>query len=232
MLLLAQTPHHRDTETWQEREERLTLIQDTIVNAADAATCQGPFTNKEDTSPEDKCVRVWPGSKRSLAVLLVAQAVHETHLSAEVHHNRCLLDKGECDARWYYDRKQKRRVYVQQSFSPWQLKRFHDIPKEHWEEIEKGVPGTYYSAWHAARRLSSAFRACGSISGAISRYAVGNGCVWEHSSKRVQTFNSLSQKTEGELTKAIERHRTALLEKYLPDEEEDETAKEKTASLN
>lgn len=188
LVLLSRTPHHRDTETWAERAERLDLVADAISSAALRATCQGPHAPAEG---DEECPRLWPGSAKGLAFLLATQALHETHLSSEIHHNRCRLAIGECDARVVRDPQTGTLTYIQQSFSLWQIKRYSDIPDDHWALIERGVPGTHYAAWHAARRLASAYRSCGTLTGAISRYALGGGCEWGGAKERVRTWQRL-----------------------------------------
>lgn len=221
LTLLSQTPHYRDTETWSEREERLVETSEAVDDASLRATCQGPYAPKEGTP--DACTRIWPDSQKSLAMLLVTQAIHETHLSAEIHHNRCRLEIGECDSRWYYAPQTKTRVYVQRSFSPWQIKLFEDIPPEDWAEIREGVPGTKSAAWHAARRLSSGYRSCGSIDGAISRYAMGNGCKWAGAKERLELYQALMAKSTDELKRARERQEQRVLDRQEQREQQDES---------
>jgi hypothetical protein len=196
LALLSRTPHHKDVETWQAREDRLTLTADAIAEASLRATCQ---------LDDSECTRLWPASAKALALLLVTQAQHETHLSAEVHHNRCRLSRGECDSRRVLQEGEV--VFVQQSFGLWQLKNFSDIPPEDWDAITSGVPGTRQAAWHAARRLSSAYRACGTLTGAISRYAVGSGCSWEGASERVDTWVRLDSLSPEHLQDRVDQFR-------------------------
>lgn len=213
LVLLAQTPHYRDTESWEGREARLEIIAEGIHNASLRATCQGPYAPPADRQAD--CARLWPSAMKDLAFMLATQSIHETHLSAEIHHNHCRLEIGECDSRFFYSPGSQKRVYVQRSFSPWQIKLFEDIPHEDWAEIQKGVPGTEYAAWHAARRLSSGYRACGSLEGAVSRYALGNGCKWKGSAERIETFRSLMSKSADELLRARDRQELRALGKTV-----------------
>lgn len=187
LTLLSRTPFHLDTETWDEREERLEEVSQNVVSATDLATCY----EGGDTAIPEGCKRIWPDSRKSLAILLVEQAVSESDLSHRIQDNECRLEIGECDARRSWDYDEKRPRYTQRAFSLWQLQYFGDIPTAHWEVIRTGRPGTAHAAWHAARRLSSARRDCSDIQGAISRYATGNGCEWSGSQKRLQLYNSL-----------------------------------------
>lgn len=166
-------------------------------------------------------MRVWPGSRKDLAFALVAQAIKESHLAQHVHANTCRLEKRECDSVRVYDASTRSVVYVQNSFSPWQLKKFDDIPAEEWEQIRSGIPGTKYAAWHAARRFSSAYRACEGYAGAFSRYATGSSCSWYGAKERVTFLESLKRKSEYELTRLVEMRRArvqAERPEALPDE--------------
>jgi len=182
LALLSRTPHHLDTETWSEREVRLGGVAEDIAWTADHMTCHG--------FEESHCTRLWPASRKALAMALVAQAVFESRLAEHVHKNLCRLSIGECDARKWRDPQTGQFVYLQQSFSLWQIKKF-SIPSDHWEQIREGIPGTRYAAWYAARRLSSGFRSCGSLEGAFARYAKGNGCHWEESTDRKELWQKL-----------------------------------------
>lgn len=211
LALLSRTPHHLDTETWSEREERMELVADSIMIAVDRATCH--------EQPEGPCKSIWDDSaygRKSLAVLLVIQANHETNLSHRIHDNQCRLQFGECDARKDFNPKTQKYVLSQQSYSLWQVKKFRDIPLSHWRMIEKGREGTHYAAWHAARRLISGYWACGSsVQGAIARYAVGSGCEWEPSKDRFNSWKALMNASPDALRKVRERHRSALEEQLI-----------------
>lgn len=203
LVLLSRTPHHRDTEGWNERKARLELVANAISDASLRATCQGPYTPREG----EKCRRLWPASAKAIAFLLATQAIHETHLSAEIHHNRCRLQLGECDAR--IQRKGGKLVYTQQSFSLWQIKRY-GIPDLEWAAIQDGVPGTRHAAWFATRRLASAYRSCGTLTGAVSRYARGSGCKWEGAAERVETWQHLISLSPEQLRAGVARQKSRL----------------------
>ena len=171
LILLSRTPHHMDTETWDEREERMTIIANSVMFAADWATCT-------DQPAEEECKPIWGRSRKELAFLLVTQAIFESTLAQHVHENRCRLELTECDAARKWDKATEKYVYRQKAFSLWQLQRFRDIPMKHWKFISSGVGGTRAAAWYAARRLSSAYGACRTLEGAVSRYAKGHDCWW------------------------------------------------------
>lgn len=191
------------------------IVADSIEQAALLATCHKDAVALPDIYfDKEKCVRIWPGTAKSLAYLLAAQGTHETNFAQHVHEGRCRAEAGECDARRRWDRKKKAYVYTVQSVSPWQLKLFRDIPVSHWDQMS-AVEGTHYAAWYAARRLSSAYRACGSIKGSISRYARGNGCWWEGAKERVETYTKISNEhpdTKKRMAKFWEKRVAARIE--------------------
>lgn len=205
LMLLAQTPHHLDDEVWEEREARMEVVAEAIHDASMRATCQGDYAPPEDD--QSACIRRWPGSAKTLSLAMVTMAIFESHLAEHVHKNECRLENGECDARRRYDFREKKVVFIQQAFSPWQLQRFGDIPPAEWKQIEGGVSGTRVAAWHATRRFASAFRACGTMSGAFGRYGRGNGCAPTKSTpKRVALVGKLQKVTRGELASAARVH--------------------------
>lgn len=199
LTLLSRTPYHRDTETWEEREERLELVADAIHDSATRATCT-------ETHKKEGCKVIWPYSSRSISMLLVEQAVSETNLSHLIHDNQCRLEIGECDAAKVWSKKKGRYNYFQQSFSLWQLKRFRDVSMAAWKKIESGRPGTHQAAWLATRRLAGGLSGCGSIEGAIARYATGKACKWEDAPKRYALYQSLMNTNRDAMEKSVKRH--------------------------
>lgn len=199
LTLLSLTPHHKDTESWKERVERMEIVAKSVWMASKLATCRG--------IEDERCQRVWPGSQKALAMLLISQGKHESHFAQHIHENNCRVEIGECDA------KHTDEGIVPQSLSPWQIKLFNDIPKKHWVKIQEGIEGTQWAAWYAARRLSSAYRACGHIEGAISRYALGRSCEWETAKKRKSTWEKLMQAHPERLKRARDRIQTRISQK-------------------
>lgn len=221
LTLLSRTPFHQDTESWIEREGRLVDVSHAIISAADLAVCYG----EGDTAIPDGCKRIWPDSRKSLAILLVEQAISESDLSHRIQDNECRLEIGECDARRDWDYQEKRPRYTQRAFSLWQLQYFGDIPKAHWEAIQMGRPGTAHAAWHAARRLSSARRDCSDIQGAIARYATGNGCEWSGAEKRLRLYNSLMSANPESMKRTKEILRDRVNARVRKQEQSEESEK-------
>ena len=179
------------------------LMAEGIKVSVDRATCH----NRPEG--EKSCKRIWGGSQRSLGMLLIEQAISESTLSHLIHDNQCRLKLGECDAKRKWNREEQKAEYIQQSFSPWQIKFYHDIPQAHWDKILLGRPGTTYAAWHATRRLASGYTACGNIQGAIARYTTGGACKWEKAPSRYALYRSLMSRSEENMKKRITRHETA-----------------------
>jgi hypothetical protein len=201
-------------------------LAEAIVYAVDVATCTGQ---------DPGCVRFWPLDRRSLAMALVTKAKHESDLAEHIHKNECRLSRGECDpytamvpgadptayAKAHFANWEVKRIllkdtgatfYVQQSYSPFQIKKFADIPEEHWGVIESGFKGTSYAALYAAKRLSSGYKGCQeTIAGAFARYATGNSCHWKGSEERVLTWNKLMAASLQELEHSVERRKKAAM---------------------
>lgn len=196
-LAMIQRPFYGDTESFPEREARMTIVAEAIVDASDRATCQGSYK-------KDDCQRVWPGARKDLAVLLLAKAVHETNLAQRIHDGECRVEKGECDsARMQLPDGTVRRV--PQSVSLWQMKKY-GITDEEWAAIQTR-DGTAVAAWHAARKLSSGMRQCGDVRGAISSYATGYGCTWSSAEPRLDTWRRMMNLSPEEATRRLERLR-------------------------
>jgi hypothetical protein len=209
LALLSRTPYYRDVETWGERESRMTLVGDAVSHAATKATCTGEFG--EDAA----CKPIWGGTPKSLAMLLITQGVAETNLSHLIHDNQCRLSVGECDSTRFWSPQKKEYIYRQRSFSLWQIKLYQDISPEDWTLIQEGRPGTQAAAWAAARRLSGAYSDCGSIPGAISRYATGYSCQWKEAETRYAAYKNLMEASPESLETKRDQHREKLLEKEL-----------------
>jgi hypothetical protein len=198
LALLSKDPHSKDIETWQQREARMEIMADAVVSAVNVATC---------TEQPSDCRRIWPGSPKELAMSLVTLAHYESNFAQHIHEGRCNLAKGECDARRVpvmneWGKAQR----VARSISPWQIQKF-DIPDDEWTKISSGVEGTSLAAWHAARRLSSAYRSCGGYEGAFARYATGRSCDWAGAAPRVRTLESFMSLSEDTLRKRVDQQK-------------------------
>ena len=136
-------------------------IAEAIDNATLFATCQGKYSNTEeekDPKEEKKCVKVWHGSRKTLAAAMISMAVHESHLAQHIHENRCRLDIGECDARREWNSEKKEYVYFQQAFSLWQIQFFSDIPDIHQQAIQIGLSLLLLCQCHFSRKCLNPLR--------------------------------------------------------------------------
>src|SRR5690606_13187966 len=74
LTLLSRTPHHKDSESWESREARMELVASGIDASVAMATC----TETDESFPiPEGCKPIWGGTQKSLAMLLVTQAVSE-----------------------------------------------------------------------------------------------------------------------------------------------------------
>jgi hypothetical protein len=175
LLKLALTlPVYKDDvdEPQAERLERLTTIAKSIDSASARATCTGEPAG---------CRRVWPGSRKELAVLLLLVANEETRLSKRVHADECR--PYECDRGL--------------AKSPWQLHASTTLPRATWETIGgTDYESTSAAAWGAARMLSANRFRCGQLPGdwvelTLAGYATGLACEWAPAKGRAARFRQL-----------------------------------------
>lgn len=164
---------HGDTETTEERSDRLTIIAEAISEASREATCTPPRA--------DDCIPVWFGERRELAFLLLTQAHFETHLARHVHEGRCRVARGECDGG--------------RAVSLWQLHAGPQLSRERWQSlIGAEREPTERAAYEAARALGRAKNHCGTTHGAIALYATGKSCTWDDANRRAAFARRLSDR--------------------------------------
>lgn len=198
-LMLSLPAYHQDAETFQEREERLTVLAHALEDVAAEATCHGSYA-------VEGCVRLWPGTRKQLVALEVAQAYSESRLALRIHEDRCR--DNECDPLRYWDPERKAYRVHHRAKSLFQVQRQGDVTLAEW----RSMGGTSYeatraSAWAAARVLSRGYRACGSTQGAISLYATGKTCRWKGAPKRERLYRELLSRTPAELERRVEKRR-------------------------
>ncbi len=190
-----------DTETTEQRHARLETIANAINTATLHAVCseQAPEvpglrqdrtvahqeSGNEEAAPEESdppaCARLWQGSPRRLAFLLLTQAYFETRLAAHIHDGRCRVSAGECDGG--------------RATSLWQLHHGPQLSKERWTQLSgTSLQATTLAAYEAARALSRGHNHCRSVVGAVSLYATGSTCNWAPAKKRVAFLTRLSDK--------------------------------------
>lgn len=159
------------------------VIGEAVADAAEQATCDGAYRGEH-------CVRMWPGAAIDLGVLLVTQAYEESRLAKNVHEGRCR--PFECDpVRNAYTGEVKHRAR-----SLWQIHRIGPVEQE-WHQMEGAeYASTRASAWAASKILARGYRACGTIEGAISKYAGVGRCRWQRAATRAKLFLQLKARAK------------------------------------
>lgn len=179
--MLGMPAHHLDQEDDGVRRARLSVIARSIEDASERATCAGSYAKVD-------CEKVWRGRARELALLLLVQAYSESRLARNVHEGQCR--EFECDP---YKSRYTGRV-EHRSRTLWQMQRTRIIDSE-WEQmVGVDLSATRKAAWAASKLLGRAYRACGSVAGAISRYAGVGHCDWSGAKGRARLYESLRQR--------------------------------------
>jgi hypothetical protein len=177
LMLSLPAPYH-EHEDADARRARLAVVAQAISEASARASCKDPSAPAE-------CQRVWAGDPLDLALLLVTVAYAESLLARNVHEGRCR--DFECDPL----RSAVTGRIEHRARSLWQLQYTRPIDAE-WAHLEgPDLESTRAAAWAATKVLGSAYRACGSISGAISRISGKGRCVWSGADRRVRLFGQL-----------------------------------------
>ena len=167
-LLLSLPRFKEDTETAEEREQRLTVVSVAIERAAQRATCSGEYE-------VEGCTRVWSKSARELRMALVTAGTFESHFAQRIHAGHC--KPYECD--------------FGRAHSPWQLHRSSFISDEDWTVMHASTQSaTDLAAWHAAGALARASGCPGNV-GMFSRYMSGGSCTWKGGASRAAFYEKL-----------------------------------------
>jgi hypothetical protein len=187
LVLLSFQPFQGDTETFEARTQRMSVVAHAIENAANKATCYEQPAG---------CKRIWSGSRRELAVALAALLRFESNGAQRIHEGKCKAH--ECDSVRVYDPKTNTWGPMARSLSLWQLKKF-EIPDEDWAVIPT-IEGTDVAAWHAARRLAGHRNRCGgTLAGGLGGYATGGSCSWPGAAQRAAFVVKLMNTPEAQL---------------------------------
>jgi hypothetical protein len=186
-VLISLTPYYTDEqhETDAEREARMKTIARAIADVSSRATCHHQYNEKA-------CPGIWDGEPEQIAALLITQGYFESRFSYHVQAGKCL--DHECDPFTKHDG-----TIIHLARSSWQL---HNTKytRKWWNKMEGiGFKPTWYSAASAAKLLSDSRKSCGTIRGAISKYATGRSCGWKHASKRINLYHNILAKIEQEL---------------------------------
>ena len=192
VLLLGLPAHHLDEESEDQRQARLEIVADAIVDAVDRATCQGRYS-------DEACERIWPGAKLDLAVLLVTQAYWESRLAQNIHEGNCR--SYECDP--HTNPRTGKREH--RSRTMWQIQ-YSSLVAAEWDRMIGATPeATRAAAWAATKLLSRGYRSCRTISGAISRYAGLGRCTWSGAAQRAHHYEQLRLKATRIAARASEQ---------------------------
>lgn len=192
LVLLSLPPKYGDGETVDQRVRRMQVAASAVDAVTERATCSGLYKT-------ESCKRLWIGSKKDLALLLITKAWWESRFARNVHEGNCA--KWECDAT-----KLRNGQIVHRARSVWQLQKTGLMTDAEWKEMEgAGYHATRTAAWAAARVLSRGRNRCGSNYGALSFYA-RNTCEWQGAHLRIVYFQKLKKKSDDALRSAVEYH--------------------------
>lgn len=198
-VLLSLEPAYTDKETWDERVERMTIVASAIVEASSKATCQDNYDVVD-------CKKTWPGSKKSLALLLVTNGYWESKFAKNVHEGKC--KSYECDAH-----EVNGNVY-HRARSPWQIQKTGLVTKQDYDKMNSStLESTTISAMVATKHLSIGMNSCKTIIGAMSIYGGVKSCKWEGVKNRAEFYKKLDQKSDEQLEKSVEKRKKNLQDK-------------------
>jgi len=175
-------PAHRlDNEEPGARQGRMQIIATAIADVSLRATCSEQYADED-------CKTIWPRSPAELSALLVEQAYSESRLAKNVHEGQC--HAWECDpVKSTHTGKLRHRAR-----SLWQIHRSGPVESE-WEQmLGADLAATTAGAWAASKLLSRGYRACGTVTGAISRYAGLDSCRWSEADKRARLYAALRER--------------------------------------
>ncbi len=182
LLMLGLPAPYHEHENVESRRARLGVIAQAITDASSRATCSDPRMAGE-------CEKIWPGKQRDLALLLVTEAYWESRLALNVHEGNCR--EFECDPY-----RSRHGSVVHRARTLWQMQYTRPIESEWNHMVGTDLASTRTAAWAAAKLLASAYRGCGSISGAISRLSGNGRCVWSGADRRIKLFEHLQRESE------------------------------------
>lgn len=163
------------------REDWLVRVVESVDVATQAVMCEGGFAN-------ETCVKLWSGTRKELAVLLLVESFWESRISARIQAGACRSD--ECDSY-----KNHRTGKVQHAaVSMWQLHQSGLTTPDLWmASVGTDPENIQIAAFNAARILGKSRSHCSRrssswVHGAISAYATGASCDWPGAKVRVQSF--------------------------------------------
>ena len=172
-LMLALQPHYLDTETKEERKERLTVIAQSIEIASARATCSGKYD-------KENCKKIFNGRQIQLANLLLTTAYWESRLAENVHKGNC--KEWQCDPF-----KNPRTGQIEhRARTIWQMQRTPLIDNQWDKMVGTDYEATREAAWAASKILSRGYNSCNNALGAFSRYAGLGKCKVDQYGKKLR----------------------------------------------
>jgi len=196
VVLLSMEPSYGDKEPWDDRTQRMEIVAKAIDDAAARATCSDPYA-------VETCKRLWPGSKRELALLLVTKGYWESRFAKNVHEGVCR--PYECDA------SRVNGSVVHRARSPWQIQKTGLVSKEEYAQMKSSsLESTTMAAVVATRYLSVGMGKCHTIPGAIAIYGGAGSCNWKGALGRYKFFQDISGRSDADFAKRAEQQRARL----------------------
>lgn len=196
MVLLSMEPSYSDKEPWDDRTQRMEIVAKAIDKAAAQATCT-------DSHATEACKRLWPGSKRELALVLVTKGYWESRFAKNVHEGVCR--PYECDA------SRANGNIVHRARSPWQIQKTGLVTKEEYAKMKSSsLESTTMSAIAATRHLAVGMAKCHTIPGAMSVYAGVKSCNWKGALQRYKFFQDISSRSDEDFAERVEQQRVRL----------------------
>jgi len=164
----AYCPPSAACTTPAQRHAHLAVVSRAIARASQRATCTGI---------PDPCHRIWPGTPRELAAVLVAIGFWESRFSRRVQAGKCPW--SGC-TRW------NRRAH-----SDWQIESSPAVSRPLWRAIVGlGQSHVDLAAWTSARLLGLARGRCGHhahwMARTVSCYATGSSAHWPGADRRAR----------------------------------------------
>ena len=152
-LLVSLPAWHEDTETLEERTDRMGTIASAVLLTADQATCSDDYMMS--------CTPVWPGDRDELAILLVTLAWYESRLSERIHSGLCR--PGECDYEAVHHPITGK--LVSETFRARTMWQMHYAPRlmsrSEWNSMSgQSLEATATAAWAASKLLGAMARSC------------------------------------------------------------------------
>lgn len=198
VVIMSLTPAYGDRETWEEREKRVGMIAVAIDEAAARGTCVEAYE-------VEGCEKVWPGSKRELAMVLVATGYFESKFAKNVHEGKC--KSYECDS---YRRAGQ---IVHRARSLWQIQKTGLVTRDEYEKMKSmTVEGTTTSAIAATRHIAIGMKKCKTILGAFSMYSGAKVCSWKDGRLRENFFRTINDRPDEEFKVLAENQKKKIEE--------------------